>query len=190
MSEAVSFWLDNKMASARKVAEIGDQVLVDYRGKFYVIRNGAALIKGSKPLHYSRSSMPAIWRKALRGEVPVTGAAAEQEEAPLPMASVSKRVRAKKEKETPMPETPPSAAVHQTPAAKSAAKPARKPDVKPALQTAVAAQCPYCGQKHDIPVEKGKNGKPFFMTCTRCTVDFAVRFVPVTIYQAQVAAFR
>ncbi|MBI5484513.1 MAG: hypothetical protein HY888_08630 [Deltaproteobacteria bacterium] len=65
-------------------------------------------------------------------------------------------------------------------------------DVKPirAIQTSVAANCPYCNHKHELPFEKGKNGKPFFVACTRCNTEFAVRFVPVTIYQAQVAAFK
>ncbi|MDD5287051.1 MAG: hypothetical protein PHD54_14455, partial [Desulfuromonadaceae bacterium] len=65
-------------------------------------------------------------------------------------------------------------------------------DVKPikAAQTVVVANCPYCNHKHDLPIEKGKNGKPFFVACIRCSTEFAVRFVPVTMYQAQVAAFR
>jgi hypothetical protein len=190
MSEAVSFWLDNKMASARKIAEIGDQVLVDYRGKFYVIRNGSAQMKGSKPLHYSKSSMPIIWKKALRGDVPLIVDTAEPDEGLLPKTSVTKRVRSKKVEEAPMPHTSPESAAQQAISLKSAQKPVKKIDAKAAIQTAVPAQCPYCGQKHDIPVEKGKNGKPFFVTCTKCTVDFAVRFVTVTQFQAQVAGFR
>jgi DNA-directed RNA polymerase subunit M/transcription elongation factor TFIIS len=190
MSEAISFWLDNKMASAHKVAEIGDQVLVDYRGKFYVIRNGSALMKGSKPLHYSRSSMPVIWKKALRGELPNTATVVEPDDEILPMTSVTKRVRAKKEKEAPMPEASPAPVVQQATASKTTAKPIKKAEPKAATQTTVAAQCPYCSQKHEIPLEKGRNGKPFFVTCTKCTVDFAVRFIPVTLFQAQVAAFR
>lgn len=194
MSEAISFWLDNKTASAQKIAEIGDQVLVDYRGKFYVIVNGMAVMKGSKPLHYSKTSMPAIWKKAMLGEVPTINPS-EHEDDFLPKASVTKRVRVKKEKEAvPMPDNTPTA-LEQTTAPKAVAtqkshKTANKTDAKPAPQTVVPAQCPYCGQKHEIPVEKGKNGKPFFITCTRCTTDFAVRFVPVTMFQAQIAGFR
>lgn len=194
MSEAISFWLDNKTASAQKIAEIGDQVLVDYRGKFYVIINGMAVMKGSKPLHYSKSSMPAIWKKAMRGEVP-TIKPSEHEDDILPRASVTKRVRVKKEKEAvPMPDTAPTtleqATAPKAVAAQKSHKPANKTETKPAPQTVVPAQCPYCSQKHEIPVEKGKNGKPFFITCTRCTTDFAVRFVPVTMFQAQIAGFR
>jgi ssDNA-binding Zn-finger/Zn-ribbon topoisomerase 1 len=61
---------------------------------------------------------------------------------------------------------------------------------RPAIQSVVAAECPYCNQKHEIPVEKGRSGKPFFQACSRCANDFAVRFVQVSIYQAQVAGFR
>lgn len=193
MSEAISFWLDNKTASAQKIAEIADQVLVDYRGKFYIIMNGKALMKGSKPLHYSKSSMPTIWKKAMRGEVP-TITASEPEDGILPMASVTKRVRTIKEQEAaPMPDTTPSIP-QQAEAPKATApkfhKPAVKAEAKPAPQTVVPAQCPYCSQKHEIPVEKGRNGKPFFTTCSRCATDFAVRFVTVTMFQAQVAGFR
>ncbi|MFA7061207.1 MAG: hypothetical protein WC156_10345 [Pedobacter sp.] len=194
MSEAISFWLDNKIASARKIAEIGDQALVDYRGKFYVIMNGTAVMKGSKPLHYSKSSMPAIWKKAMRGEAP-TVKPSEPEDDILPMASVTKRVRIKKMKEAaPMTDATP-ATLQQTAAPKTEVvpkfhRPATKTETKSASQTMVQAQCPYCSQKHEIPVEKGKNGKPFFITCTKCATDFAVRFVSVTIFQAQVAGFR
>jgi transposase-like protein len=52
------------------------------------------------------------------------------------------------------------------------------------------ANCPYCNARHEIQVEKGKNGKPFFMACSKCKSEFAVRFVPVAMYQAQVAGFR
>ncbi len=187
MPEAISFWLDNKMVSAHKVTEIGDQVLVDYRGKFYVIKNGSALMKGSRPLHYSKSSMPVNWKKAMRGEII---AETEPDDEILPMVSVTKRIRVKKERERPMPETSPETVTQQAAASKTTIRPVKKIDAKPVAQTMVAAQCPYCGQKHEIPVEKGRNGRPFFVTCTKCTVDFAVRFVPVTLFQAQVAAFK
>ena len=76
--------------------------------------------------------------------------------------------------------------------APAAAKKAAATDVKPVkiVQTVVAATCPYCNHKQDLPFEKGKSGKPFFATCVRCNTEFGVRFVPVTLYQAQVAAFK
>jgi ssDNA-binding Zn-finger/Zn-ribbon topoisomerase 1 len=177
------------MVSAIKVTGIGDQILVDYRGKYYVIRSGAALMKGSKPLHYSKTSMPNIWKKAMRGDV-VSPTILEPDDEVLPLTSSTKRIRVKKDKEIAMPEDSGVPAEQQTTQSKTVARPIKKPEIKLAAQTLVAAQCPYCNQRHDIPVEKGKNGKPFFVTCTRCTVDFAVRFVPVTQFQAQVAAFK
>ena len=74
----------------------------------------------------------------------------------------------------------------------SAVKRVAATDLKPVKinQVAVAAICPYCNHKQDLPFEKGKSGKPFFAVCVRCSTEFAVRFVPVTMYQAQVAAFK
>ena len=76
--------------------------------------------------------------------------------------------------------------------ATTATKKTAAADLKPVkiVQAVVAATCPYCNHKQDLPFEKGKNGKPFFVTCVRCSTEFAVRFVPVTMYQAQVAAFK
>jgi hypothetical protein len=81
----------------------------------------------------------------------------------------------------------------QPKAAKTSAKalkPRKKPEVKPAFQSSVTALCPYCSHKHELPVEKGKNGKAFILVCDRCNTDFAVRFVQVVQYQAQTAGFR
>jgi ssDNA-binding Zn-finger/Zn-ribbon topoisomerase 1 len=66
----------------------------------------------------------------------------------------------------------------------------KKVDVKPGAQTTVVVTCPNCSNRHDHPLDKGKNGKPFFMACARCKTDFAVRFVQVMTYQAQVAGFK
>ena len=81
---------------------------------------------------------------------------------------------------------------HTIKPAPAAAKKTAAADTKPVkiVQAVVAATCPYCNHKQDLPFEKGKSGKPFFVTCTRCNSEFAVRFVPVTMYQAQVAAFK
>ena len=42
MDETITFWLDNKISSGFKVAEIGSQSLVSYRDKYYVVVGGAA----------------------------------------------------------------------------------------------------------------------------------------------------
>lgn len=195
MSESVQFWLDNKMSAGIKAAEIGDQQLVVYREKFYVVEKGAARMKGGKPLHYSKSSMPLIWKKALRGESPPPADLYPPPDDALPEPSVTKRVRVKKEKQ-PSP-TPTEETIMAIEPVRPEAPPQGKPPKlsrqsagKPAAQASVAANCPYCNQKHELSLEKGKQGKPFFVSCTKCQAEFGVRFVPVTIYQAQVAGFQ
>jgi len=197
MEEAVTFWLDNKISSGFKVAEIGNQILVSYRDKYYVIVGGAALMKGVRPLHYSKSSMPLLWKKAMKGILPPQLTAVVQpDDENLPVTTSTKKERIKMPKPDasaadlieprPQVERPQQAAPKQSSNSKAAS------ELKPirVSQSVVVANCPYCNHKHDLPVEKGKNGKPFFVACVRCSVEFAVRFVPVTMYQAQVAAFK
>ncbi|RII30511.1 MAG: hypothetical protein CXR30_05870 [Geobacter sp.] len=199
MSESVQFWLDNKMSAGIKVAEIGDQLLVLYRDKFYVVEQGVARMNGGKPLHYSKSSMPAVWKKALRGEAPATEALKMSSDESLPMATSTKRIRLKSDAAEPLSPAQaeaPSAAPVRSPLKPKSVAEANAPVTANKLkssqatqQTSVIAHCPYCNHKHDLPLDKGRNGKPFFMACTRCKSDFAVRIVPVTAYQAQVAGF-
>jgi hypothetical protein len=197
MSESVQFWLENKMSAGIKVAAIGDQVLVVYREKYYVIEKDAAHTRGGKPLRYSKSSMPAIWKRALRGETLPPDSLIMPADDALPVASAPKREQVKKIN----PQMPAKPAVQMLvsdqPAAKassaSGSKTVRNPkktDIKPLAKISVTAACPHCNNRHELPLEKGKSGKPFFMVCERCAAEFAVRFVPVMMYQAQVAAFR
>jgi len=199
MSESIQFWLDNKMSAGIKAAAIGDQVLVVYRDKFYVVEQGAAHMRGGKPLHFSKTSMPAIWKKALRGETQPPEAVMPPIEEPLPVATSTRKQRAKPEEQRPRPVVSPSVNVPATARSQAQSqttnevKPpmgTKKMDAKPAAQTTVAANCPHCNHKHELPLEKGKNGKPFFASCDRCKTEFAVRFVQVTVFQAQVAGFR
>lgn len=192
MEETITFWLDNKICSGFKVAEIGSQALVSYRDKYYIVVDGAARMNGVRPLHYSRTSMPLIWKKALRGILPPPVAVTEfADDEFLPTATSIKKERKVMQKDTPVSELPEAAPLAAKPAA-AAAKKTAPADMKPVKisQTVVAATCPYCSHKQDLPFEKGKNGKPFFAACIRCSSEFAVRFVPVTLYQAQVAAFK
>lgn len=197
MEETITFWLDNKICSGFKVAVISSQTLVLYRDKYYVVVAGAALMKGVRPLHYSKTSMPLIWKKALKGILPVPIVKAEPDEDTfLPETTSTKKERNVMQKNTtsvpevsldqPFTNAPLQSIQKKSNSAKAAteAKPAK------ISQTVVAATCPYCNHKQDLPMDKGKNGKPFFTTCARCATDFAVRFVPVTLYQAQVAAFK
>lgn len=197
MSESVQFWLDNKMSAGLKVAAIGDQTLVAYREKYYIVEKEAARSSGGKALRYSRSSLPAIWKRALRGESLSADLLMLPADDALPVSTGTKRERLRKKSPLPAPSTaaqPPVTNQSALPAALAGvAKPLRslkKPEIKPATQAIVVVTCPHCNTRHDLPVEKGKNGKPFFMTCDKCTIDFAVRFVPVMAYQAQVAGFR
>jgi len=200
MSESVQFWLDNKMSAGIKVAAIGDQALVVYREKFYVVEKEAAQSRGGKALRYSRSSLPVIWKKALKGETPAPEGLVVPPDDALPQQTTTKRERVRKE---PPPAAEPARAVSQPPAPPAAPtvkpRPAgtttsprstRKMDIKPVAQTSVSANCPECNFKHEFPLERGKNGKPFFTACLRCKAEFAVRFVPATIFQAQVAGFK
>jgi hypothetical protein len=197
MADVVTFWLDNKKVAGTKAARHGDQVLVSYRDRFYSVMNDAALMKGGKPLRYSQTSLPTVWKIALRGDLPAVELpnAAELNAPVIP--AVARKAKVKKEKEVSvMPEPASVAPAQLEPHTKPdqahlpKTKATKKTEGKQAAQSMVTADCPYCNQKHEIPVEKGRSGKPFFHICTKCKSNFAVRFVQVTIYQAQVAGFR
>lgn len=193
MDEPITFWLDNKICSGFKVSEIGNQTLVSYRDKYYVVVGGAAQMKGVRPLHYSKSSMPLIWKKAMKGILPPPVDAIEHiDDEFLPVTTSTKKERTAMPKNS----TSPSELSDDQPQiirpAPIASKKSAAAELKPVkiAQSVVATTCPYCSHKQDLPFEKGKNGKPFFAACVRCGAEFAVRFVPVTMYQAQVAAFK
>ena len=193
MEEAITFWLDNKISSGVKIAEIGSQTLVMYRDKYYIVVAGAALMKGVRPLHYSKTSMPLLWKKAMKGILPPPVAVIEHpEDEYLPVTTSTKKERAPMQKNN---ISKPESSEDSMQTLKPAPTPSKKSgaaDVKPVkiIQAVVTSTCPYCSHKQDLPFEKGKNGKPFFVACVRCSTEFAVRFVPVTMYQAQVAAFK
>lgn len=193
MDEPITFWLDNKICSGFKAAEIGSQTLVSYRDKYYVVVGGAALMKGVRPLHYSKTSMPLVWKKALKGIMPPSAAVIDHpEDEYLPVTTSTKKERTAMQKNTSSSPELAEGLSQTIPRPPTAAKKPAAAEAKPVkiIQSVVAATCPYCSHKQDLPFEKGKNGKPFFAACTRCSTEFAVRFVPVTMYQAQVAAFK
>lgn len=194
MAESVTFWLDNKSSAGTKVAQFGKQTLVNYRDRYYVVEDGAALRKAGKPLRYSPSSLPTLWRRVLQGTAPSIDTTAPGESVTPRKSAVNRRAAARREKkeESVMPEKQQVEVPSVEPSTAAPVKPktTRKPAGKPAAQALVAADCPYCSQKHEIPIEKGRSGKPFFQTCSKCRNDFAVRFVQVTLYQSQVAGFK
>ncbi|MBT1073578.1 hypothetical protein [Pelotalea chapellei] len=203
MTETIQFWLNNKMSTGTRAAAMGDQTLVLYRDRFYVVVDGAALTKGGKSQQYSKTSLPTIWKKAMRGIIPVPSDADEI----MPLTTTTSRTRVKQKKPTPpvpspsmeevpaAPVQPPAAqAPVQSPTAPSQPskppKQQRKTEPVQSVQESAVAECPYCGHRHDLILDKRKNGKPFFVSCIKCSAEFAVRFVQVTVYQAQVAGFR
>ncbi len=189
MGESVVFWLENRNCAGIRAAAIGDHLLVLYRERYYVVTDGSAQSRGGKPLRYATSSLPTPWKRALKGDLP-SAVALPSDIDPIPAQKPRKPVRKKREKPAmPEPEQETTAAQSEN-AALLPAKKTRKVEAKPVAQAPVVANCPYCNARHEIPVEKGKNGKPFFMPCSRCKSEFAVRFVQVTVFQAQVAGFR
>ncbi len=193
MEETITFWLDNKISSGFKVAEIGSQALVSYRDKYYIVVGGAALMKGVRPLHYSKTSMPLQWKKALKGILPPPAPIFEHPEDDfLPITTSTKKERTVMPKSTSSLQEQPEDQLQAVKPVFPAAKKSSAADMKPVkiVQTVVAATCPYCSHKQELPLDKGKNGKPFFVTCVRCSTDYAVRYVQVTMYQAQIAAFK
>ena len=195
MARAVTFWLDNKQSSGIRLGQLGDQILVDYRDRYYIIVNGTAMMKSGRPLRYSKTSLPNLWKKLLRGETdPDLELSPTEEHEPI-TPTVSRKSTGISRKEV----SPMSGAKKNTvtaedpnwpkPPAKNNSQANNKFTAKPAAQSLVTAACPYCKSKSDIPVEKGRNGKPFFQSCSKCNNDFAVKFVQVTVFQAQVAGF-
>jgi hypothetical protein len=189
MGESVSFSLENRNCFGMKAAMNGDQVLVLYRERYYVVTGGVAQTKGGRPVRFSTSSLPTAWKRALNGELLPTVPATSGTDSVI-TTSPPKRERKRAEKPA-MPEiqqetAPEISEITLPPIVKAP----RKTATKPAIQQPVVADCPYCSARHEISVEKGKNGKPFFMSCSKCNKEFAVRFIQVTVYQAQVAGFR
>lgn len=189
MSEAVSFWMDNKSCVGKVALTIGDLSLVIYRERYYLLKDGTAEVKGGKPVRYSLSSLPAPWKLALKGAQPVVLEAPLTAPATEPVIIAPKRPRKIKEPPIMPEEHRETEPVKVETAPVKVVKPAKKVE-KPAALDPVLANCPYCSHRHEIPVEKGKSGKAFFVACAKCTNEFAVRFVQVTVFQAQVAGFK
>jgi hypothetical protein len=189
MVESISFWLENRNCAGTKAALMGDQVLVFYRDRYYVVEDGASKTKGGKPIRFSTSSLPSVWKRALKGDVESTVTSSPGTDS-VPITHTPRRERKKAEKSV-MPELQQETSMEKSEKAPPLVeKVRRKIEAKPVTQQPVVANCPYCNSRHEIPVEKGKNGKSFFIPCNRCKNEFAVRFVQVTVYQAQVAGFR
>ncbi|HXC92581.1 MAG TPA: hypothetical protein VN652_01100 [Geobacteraceae bacterium] len=189
MSEAVNFWMENKNCVGKTAAVIGDQSLVCYRDRYYVLQGGVAQTRGGKPLRFSRTSLPANWKLALKGEAELPAELPTASD-PVPGPIPYKRQRKAAEKPAMTEQKQESAAGKSAMEPGPIMKSLKKGEAKVSSQPPVVANCPYCNARHEIPLEKGKSGKPFFVPCVKCSNEFAVRLVPVTVYQAQVAGFR
>ena len=149
MADVVTFWLDNKNAAGTKMAQHGDQMLVSYRDRYYVVKGGSAVMKGGKPLRYSRTSLPGLWKKVQLGEVQAPDSALLVATVESEKPTVPGKPRAKKVKEVSvMPEAPAEVKAPDIPVSsrkqpvEKAPKAARKTETKQSMQTAVSADCP------------------------------------------------
>src|SRR6185369_8329835 len=110
MSEAVSFWMDNKNCVGKIAVINGDQSLVIYRDRYYVLKDGTAQAKGGKPLRYSLSSLPTLWKRALKGSIqPSENPVQASESSPVP----EKPERSRKKREKPVMQEPQAEAILQ-----------------------------------------------------------------------------
>ena len=198
MSEGVQFWLDNRLSEGNKVAELEEQLLVEYREKFYVVVDGVAKMKGSKPLQYSKLSIPTAWRMSMSGVTSPQAESAVTVADEAPADGVSRGIETGEKVPNVSPFAAGAASTATSKAAERSPLPVKAKPVKPAgklepLQLAqefVEAKCPYCGHKNEIMMDRGRRTKPFFVSCDRCSEEFGVKLVQVLVYQAQVAGFR
>ncbi|MDD2337710.1 MAG: hypothetical protein PHD01_14180 [Geobacteraceae bacterium] len=204
--ETVRFWLDNRQVYGVTHGEIDGDLLVSYQKRFYVIRGDVPLMKNRRPMRFTATTLPAIWKKALLGapdsssQTGQSSAAVQDDLSP----SGPDPIRPKARKETKALETLGKVQkieraimenVNETPKEeiqveeKRISKRVKKGETgKSTKGEPVIFECPYCNHKAEAPPGR-KDGRPFFHTCEKCNGEFGLRIVPVTAYQAEVAAF-
>lgn len=206
---ACTFWLDNRQVTGVTVAEYGQEKLVEYSKRIYVIKD-----KNPNKKHYTQSTLPAFWKKIMKGETPPPPSQAGMK-ARTPKkaaaAGVEKPAAAQKQEEGP-PAAPAAAAApppgrrNARPAkpkevAKAAPPVEKKPTARrkaPPSPTPSAANpdnitwlvCPYCQEAELISVLEQEVGKAHIRACRSCKKEFGVRIVPKTTYHAETAAFQ
>jgi len=215
--ETVRFWLGrNKQVYGLVTAKAEGDLLVLYQSRYYVVRGDASILKNGRPVRFTPSTLPASWRRMLNGmpedgtlpllEPDSTPSKWDRVEAPSPF-SIEKRndetgvshaeTTAETTTETERggvnmegeSQAPESSLQKEEESAAVTPKRAKKGEgAKPAKGEPIAFACPYCNHRAEAPPAR-KDGKPFFQTCEKCNGEFAVRIVPVTVYQAEVAAF-
>ena len=215
--DTVRFWLDrNKQVYGLVTAKAEGDLLVLYQSRYYIVRGDASILKNGRPVRFTPSTLPASWRRILtgvpeNGDLPLlepssTPSKWDKADAPSPF-STEKR---KDEAEASHVETAIEATTEKErggtdlmsedqhgdneirkdeEVTAAAPKKSRKGEgAKPSKGEPITFTCPYCNHRAEAPSAR-KDGKPFFQTCEKCNGEFAVRIVPVTVYQAEVAAF-
>jgi DNA-directed RNA polymerase subunit M/transcription elongation factor TFIIS len=217
--DTVRFWLDrNKQVYGLVNAKSDEEMLVLYQSRYYVVRGDAAVLRSGRPVRFTTSTLPASWKKILNGgpedgvlpliEPDSTSSKSNVGAALCPVSteSRSEEVAISLVLETKdcvedterggmdmysegqgqeVVETKEEAKeVTVAPKRTKKGEGAKAPKGEP-----VAFECPYCGHKAEVLHGRKEESKPFFQTCERCSGEYGVRIVPVTVYRAEVAAF-
>jgi hypothetical protein len=204
--ETVRFWLDNRQVYGIAHGEKDGDLLVNYQKRYYVIRGDVPLMKNRRPMRYTASTLPAIWKKALHGD-PMPATQDDQPSADVQHDLGSRETgpyrlkareeiktlenlgKARKIEETTMENVDETPKQEIQVEEKRISKRAKKSETGKTMKgEPVLFECPYCNHKAEAPPGR-KDGRPFFHTCEKCNGEFGLRIVPVTAYQAEVAAF-
>jgi len=214
--DTVRFWLDrNKQVYGLVNAKSEGEMLVLYQSRYYVVKGDAAVLRSGRPVRFTTSTLPASWKKILEG-VPEDGVLPlmEPDSTPpksndiVPPCSTQTEYRDEEltrsaggetakiiqdiERKSAMENEPQvqggegKAEVKDTPDVPKKTKRGEGKSHK--VCEPIAFACPYCNHGAEAPPAR-KDGKPFFHVCEKCSGEYAVRVVPVTIYRAEVAAF-
>lgn len=215
--DTVRFWIDrNKQVYGLVNAKSDDELLVLYQSRYYVVRGDTAVMKQGRPVRFTASTLPAVWKRILNrvpenGTLPLLEPSSTQSkwdrvETPSPFSTAKRteeveatQLKASDEATTDTErggmdmvgeEQHQDSEIRKEEEVTAAApKKSRKGEgAKPPKGEPIPFDCPYCGHKAEAPHCR-KDGKPFFHTCEKCNGEFAIRIAPVTIYQAEVAAF-
>lgn len=217
--DTVRFWLDrNKQVYGMVNARSDNELLVLYQSRYYVVRGDAAVLRSGRPVRFTASSLPASWKKLLEGVtgdgvLPLMEpeSASSKSNAGEALCPVSTENRTEEVAVSLALETTEcvedtergdvdmhiegqgqEAGETKEEVKKAPVSPKRTKKgegVKAPKVEQVAFECPYCGHKAEVLHGRKEESKPFFHTCERCSGEYGVRIVPVTVYRAEVAAF-
>lgn len=204
--ETVRFWLDNRQVYGVVNGGIDGDLLVSYQKRFYVIRGDVPLMKNRRPMRFTATTLPAIWKKALHGtpesstqtgqsssavqdDLSTSGPGPIQLKAREEIKTLENVEKARKKERAIMENVDGTPKQEIQVDEKRVSKRAKKSEPGKNIKgEPVLFECPYCNHKAEAPLGR-KDGRPFFHTCEKCNGEFGLRIVPVTAYQAEVAAF-